>query len=58
MQQRFFAVEAADMLETAMQRFNECNCSTLPVMDNNRLVGLLTADNLGKYMRVQEALNN
>jgi predicted transcriptional regulator len=58
MRQQFFAVNAADMLETAMQRLNECNCSTLPVLDNNRLVGLLTADNLGKYMRVHEALNN
>ena len=58
MQQQFLAVDAADMLETAMQRLNECNCNTLPVLDNNRLVGLLTEDNLGKYMRVHEALNN
>ncbi len=57
MQHHFFSVDALDMLETAMQKLKECNCNTLTVLHDDRLVGLLTMDNLGKYMRIQEALD-
>lgn len=58
MQHHFITVDSYDMLETAFGKLNDCNCHTLPVTRNNRLVGLLTMDNLGEYMRIQSALNN
>lgn len=58
MQQDFISVDAFDMLETAFRKLKECNCHTLPVIRNSRLVGLLTMDNLGEYMRIKDALKN
>lgn len=58
MQKQFITVDSLDMLETAFRKLKECNCHTLPVTRENRLVGLLTMDNLGEYMRIQAALNN
>ena len=58
MQPHFITVDSYDMLETAFGKLKDCNCHTLPVIQNNRLVGLVTMDNLGEYMRIQGALNN
>jgi predicted transcriptional regulator len=58
MQAGFTTVDSLDMLETAFTRLQDCNCHTLPVTDDGRLVGLLTMDNLGEYMRIQSAMNN
>ena len=58
MQKSFITVDSYDMLETAFSKLNDCNCHTLPVTRNNRLVGLLTMDNLGEYIRIQAALTN
>lgn len=58
MQQHFVAVDPYEMLETAFGKLSNCNCHTLPVTHNNRLVGLLTMDNLGEYLRIQTALKN
>lgn len=58
MQNQFVTVESYDMLETAFGKLKDCNCHTLPVTHNNRLVGLLTMDNLGEFMRIQSAINN
>jgi CBS-domain-containing membrane protein len=46
------------MLETAFSKLKDCDCHTLPVTHNKRLVGLLTMDNLGEYMRIKTALRN
>lgn len=58
MQANFVTVDSLDMLDTAFARLKDCNCHTLPVMHNGKLVGLLTMDNLGEYMRIQAALRN
>ena len=55
-QRSFSAVDNADMLETAFAKLKDCDCHTLPVMQDGRLVGLVTMDNLGEYMRIQAAL--
>ena len=46
------------MLESAFAKLKDCNCHTLPVTLNGKLVGLLTMDNLGEYMRIQAALKS
>lgn len=58
MQRNFVTVESLEMLETAFAKLKDCNCHTIPVTLNSELVGLLTMDNLGEYMRIQSALKN
>ena len=55
MQQNFSTVESLDMLENAFAKLKECNCYTLPVTLNRKLVGLLTMDKLGEFMRIRAA---
>ncbi len=56
MQNNFVTVDSLEMLESAFAKLKDCNCHTLPVTLNNKLVGLLTMDNLGEYMRIHAAL--
>ena len=56
MQDNFVTVDSLEMLETAFAKLTDCNCHTLPVTLNGKLVGLLTMDNLGEYMRIHAAL--
>jgi len=58
MQKDFVTVESLEMLDTAFKKLKDCNCHTLPVTLKGKLVGLLTMDNLGEYMRIQAALKN
>ena len=55
MQQNIVTVHSLDKLETAFAKLKECNCHTLPVTLNQKLVGLLTMDNLRDYLRIREA---
>ena len=57
-QRKFATVDYLDMLESAFSKLNDCDCHTLPVMHNGKLVGLVTMDNLGEYLRIQAAMNN
>jgi Zn-dependent protease len=52
----FTTVEARSLLEDALHRLQECQCPVLPVVHEGRLVGLLTADNVGEYVMIQGAL--
>ena len=56
MQENFVTVDSLEMLETAFARLKDCDCHTLPVTLDGKLVGLMTMDNLGEYMRIQAAL--
>ena len=56
MQHKIEAVDSLEMLETAFDKLKNCNCHTLPVTLNRQLVGLLTMDNLGEYLRFRAAL--
>jgi Zn-dependent protease len=49
--------DASDMLESALQRMQESACHTMPVLRERRLVGLLTAENLGEFLMIRTALN-
>lgn len=44
------------MLEVAFNRLQAAECHTMPVMQNGRLVGLLTTENLGEFLMIQGAL--
>jgi Zn-dependent protease len=49
--------DASDMLESALQRMQESTCRTMPVLRERRLVGLLTAENLGEFLMIRTARN-
>jgi Zn-dependent protease/predicted transcriptional regulator len=56
MQQVFVTVEADEMLEAAFRKLSDCRCHTLPVLNGQQLVGLLTMENVGEFVRIQSAL--
>jgi Zn-dependent protease len=51
-------VDSYEMLESVFEKFKACNCRTLPVTLQSRLVGILTMDNLGEYLRIKAAMAN
>jgi Zn-dependent protease/CBS domain-containing protein len=55
MRREFLTADYTEMLETAFQRLQECDCHTMPVVHEGRLTGLLTMDNLGEYFLIQSA---
>ena len=55
MHRNVVTADAADMLESALQRLQTSGCPTLPVLRNQNLVGLLTAENLGEFLMIKNA---
>ena len=56
MNRSFQTVDVREMLEDAFGKLQECACPVLPVVDNGRLVGLLTPDNIGEFVMIRGAL--
>jgi Zn-dependent protease/predicted transcriptional regulator len=57
MQQNFVTTDPREMLQTSFARLQNCGCHTLPVMQGDRLVGMVTADNLAEVLMIREALH-
>ena len=56
MQREFQTADPFEMAESALARLQESNCPSLPVLRQGRLVGILSADNLGEFVMIQAAL--
>jgi Zn-dependent protease/CBS domain-containing protein len=56
MERDFVTVDPRDMLQTALARLKDCDCHTLPVVEGDRLVGVMTADHLAEVLMIQEAI--
>ncbi len=56
MRREFPVAEPGELLEAIFQRLQECGCGAVPVLNNGRLVGLLTLDNLGEYLLIEATL--
>lgn len=56
MRRDFQMVEATEMLELAFVRLQQCKCRTMPVVQNGRLSGLLTMENVAEFIRIHSAL--
>ncbi len=55
MQREFVTSSPREMLYSAFGRLQEGHCRTLPVVDDGRLVGLLTVDNVAELLMAQAA---
>ena len=51
-------VEFTEMLDAVVTKLNECQCDLLPVTHKGALVGVVTTDNLGTFVRLREAAAN
>jgi len=51
-----FTVDVGAMLDEALSRMQQASCSTVPVMQDDQIVGLLTLENVGELMMVSSAL--
>ncbi|MFH1920028.1 MAG: site-2 protease family protein [Planctomycetota bacterium] len=49
-------VDEAAMLDATFQEMREGDCSTVPVLREGKLVGLVTLENVGEWMVIQAAL--
>jgi len=52
----FETADSYEMLETAFSRLSTCDCHTLPILHQGELVGLLTMDNVGEFIRIQNTI--
>ncbi len=50
--------DASEMLETVFTRLHSCDCHAMPVVKNGQLVGLISMDNVGEFVRIQTALGS
>lgn len=57
MARRFETTDVREMLEQAFAKLQACECPVLPVMQDGRLVGLLTSDNVGEFVMIRGALS-
>ncbi len=56
--QSFFTTEPGAPLDEVFQQMSEQNCSTVPVVEGDQLVGLLTLENVGELIMVSSALKS
>lgn len=50
------SIDPRQNLQQALVMIRECNCRSLPVVHEGRLVGLLTLDNVGEFLSIHSAL--
>lgn len=56
MRTQFVMADPTELLEQAFVRLQDCECRSMPVIHQGRLVGLLTPDNVGEFLMLREAL--
>ncbi len=58
MQTKFLTAAPTEMLEGTFARLRACEgCSSVPVVEGDRLVGLLTTDNITELLMIRQALS-
>ena len=56
MDRDFQSASLTEMIEPVFARLQASNCRTIPIVHAGRLVGLVTMDNVGEFLRIQSAL--
>ena len=57
MDREFQVADPAEMAQSAFQRLQECECRTLPVVRDGRLLGIVNSENLGEFLLIRKALH-
>lgn len=56
MQRNFESAQEGESLKFVLERLQNRECRTLPVLQQNHLVGLITMENLSEFVSIQSAL--
>jgi Zn-dependent protease/CBS domain-containing protein len=56
MTRRFETADPGEMLDGALARLQGCECSSLPVVRHGNVLGIVTMENIGELMMVQDAM--
>jgi Zn-dependent protease/predicted transcriptional regulator len=56
MNREFITTDSHEMLEKALAAMREAKCRSIPVLHDDKLVGLLTMDHVGELLTIQTAL--
>lgn len=54
----FGTAEPDEMVELVFERLRDGKCPILPVIQNNHLIGLLTAENVAELVTIREAVRS
>jgi len=55
MQREFQTADPAEMIDVVFLRLQGQTCHTVPILKNERLIGLITMENVGEFISVQTA---
>lgn len=58
MRREFQTVNVSEPAETLFAKFQSCNCHALPVVSDGCLVGMLTMEKIGEFLRMRRSLMN
>jgi CBS domain-containing protein len=58
MQRQFLSAEPQEPLHSVIAKLQQCRCRSLAVVEKGRLVGLLAAESVGDFLRIQNALHS
>jgi CBS domain-containing protein len=56
METRFEIGETGEMLQTALNRLQNCKCHIMPILSGDQLVGVLNMENVGEFLMIHTAL--
>jgi Zn-dependent protease len=57
METRFVAAHPSEMAEAAFMRLQHSDCRSMPVLRDGKLLGMVTAENVGEFLMIQAALH-
>ena len=58
METDFLTAGPSEMAQGVFDRLQSCNCRTLPVVRDGRILGLVTSENLAEFLMIQKALTS
>jgi Mg/Co/Ni transporter MgtE len=58
MHKTFEKAEAGEPLGKVFERLQNCDCHSLPVMEQGRLVGVIDMENVGEFIALRSAIRS
>jgi predicted transcriptional regulator len=56
MRREFVTTTPEESLNDVMQKLQECECHSMPVLEDGQLVGMITTENIGEYLMIRSAV--